>query len=460
MTERTLFGTDGIRGNSSTPPLWPEHIAKLGRIIGSMIKDQALSNEDANPTVIIGRDTRASGLYLEHALIAGLTSTGLNCQLLGVLPTSAVAIATRANRASAGVMISASHNPHHDNGLKIFDAEGFKLQKNQETEIEQRYFSSRDQCLFSSPPGRVVYDDNASLNYQSLLTKAFLPMKLNGLRMVIDCAHGAASFVASTVFKTFGADVITIGNAPSGSNINRQCGSEEPSHIKQAVIKHRADFGIAFDGDADRVIFVDERGELINGDAILACFAIELHRTNRLRNNTLVTTVMSSRALDNALAQHNVDVIRTTVGDKFVARMMKDRDFSFGGEASGHLISFPETTTGDGIFSALRYCEILQRAGTNASKLTSFFEPCPQVLKNVVVKHKLPLEQLPKTKALIEEANQTLENYGRVMFRYSGTENTARILVEAATTLECQRIAEEIARQFDDEVTTTALAPN
>jgi len=455
MSPIKLFGTDGIRGPLNSLPLLPHNMTRLGMILGFMVKNQ---NYYANlPSVqssliTIGRDTRSSGLYLESALIAGINAAGVNCELVGVMPTAAISYQAKLAQAYFGIVISASHNPYQDNGIKLFGPDGFKISQDIEQIIEQELFSNN---LFSKAiapePGIVINNPQAYLKHKDLLI-GFSSKKNRALRIVLDCAHGAAFKLAPAVFTECGFELRIIGNKPDGHNINRDFGSEAPHRLKQEVLDFKADVGIAFDGDADRVIFADERGEIIDGDAILACLALYLKQQNLLAKNTLVTTIMSSVALDNALAPHGISVTRTPVGDKYVARHMLENGFSFGGENSGHLIMFPLATTGDGILSALKFLEILHDSNKLASQLVSFYQPTPRVLKNIAVSTKPPLTELPRTNAAINHANNLLHNLGRVLLRYSGTENKARLLVEGPTTYECQKIADDIALQFCSEL--------
>lgn len=450
MTVKRLFGTDGIRGNVSSSAILPENMTRLGRILGFITKTR--STHASTCAVTIGRDTRASSTYLEHALIAGITSMGVDVLSVGVMPTSGVAHCTTTFKTPFGVMISASHNPYYDNGVKLFDELGYKINAAMEQEIERYYVGDETLCeKISHQPGKMEIRSDGKAHYETMLTKN-MPHSLNGIRLVVDCAHGAASTIAQELFAKLGANAVIIGASPTGLNINRDFGSEAPHTLQREVRAQNAALGIAFDGDADRVIFVDERGELIDGDAILAIMAIDQQQQYGLKHNVMVSTVMSSVALDMALAPHNISVVRTQVGDKYVARMMQEHDYSFGGENSGHVILSPDTTTGDGLFAALRFLSILTRAHTHASVMMSFFKPTPKLLKNIEVSTKIPLSEMPNTTRKIAQANESLLTSGRVMFRYSGTENKARLLVEAKTTSDCEKIADDIAMIFMQEL--------
>lgn len=454
-----LFGTDGIRASIHASIMCPEHITRFGKVLGQLCRRNIFAGRDnTDDLVVIGRDTRASGLYLEHALIAGFLSQGIHVKLVGVMPTAAVALNTKLLRARLGIMISASHNPHHDNGLKIFDGLGFKINDEQEQTIEQKFYDT-DATLPPADiigPTHVINVDDAAENYVRMLSKVFpIPNSLHGMKIVVDSAHGAASPLAARVFTHFGCNVVMIGAEPNGSNINRGFGSEAPEQIRNAVIREQAQCGIAFDGDADRAIFIDEHGHAIDGDGILALIAIDLKAQGKLNGNALIATVMSSVALDRAVAPHNINVFRTTVGDKAVAAFIRANNYSFGGENSGHLLLYPYTTTGDGLLSALKFLHILKEKAVAASRLLDFFTPSPRLLKNIVIDKKIPLVHLPRTQTAVETMNLSLKDHGRVMMRYSGTENKMRVLVEASTQEDCLLIANQIADIFCQEIALT-----
>ena len=463
MSPTKLFGTDGIRGPLNSLALLPHNMTRLGMILGFMVKNQRyypnLPSLESS-LITIGRDTRSSGLYLESALTAGISAAGVNCELVGILPTAAVSFQAKLAQAYFGIVISASHNPYHDNGIKLFGPDGFKVPHEIEQIIEEEFFSNN---LFgkaiASTPGIIINKPETQINHKNLLINLF-NKNSRPLRIVLDCAHGAAFSLAPAVFAECGFELRIIGCEPDGQNINRDFGSEAPHRLKHEVLDFKADIGIAFDGDADRVIFADEQGEIIEGDAILATLAIYFKQQNVLSKNTLVTTIMSSVALDNALSPHNISVVRTPVGDKHVARHMLENGFSFGGENSGHLIMFPLATTGDGILSALKFIEIIYNSMLPVSKLVSFYKPTPRVLKNITVATKIPLTLMPLTSAAINNANNMLNNMGRVLLRYSGTENKARLLVEGSSTHECQKIADDIAKLFCTELASQNTHPD
>jgi phosphoglucosamine mutase len=455
MISSKLFGTDGIRARFDSPLLSPESITRLGEVLGNLLRVKSFSNEEYPQDVVIGRDTRDSGPDLEAALIAGLSSQGINCHLVGIMPTAAVATLTRHQRAGMGIMISASHNPYYDNGFKIFDGEGFKIPEAIERRIEQHFFHYRPKDYSVTPrPGQVNRINDAKEIYIAQLISSFPSMPdLCGLKLVVDSACGAASVFAKEVFSKFGCDVIPIGEHGPKTRINDGFGSEAPQTLKKAVLAAQAHVGVAFDGDADRMIVVNENGHMLDGDALLALMAIELKRQGRLLKNILTATIMSSIALDKAVAPYGIEVVRTAVGDKLVAEKMREEGFSFGGENSGHIILFPWATTGDGILSALSFLAILKKSGTTASNLMSFFQPTPKVLRNIAIDQKIPLTDLPKTLNAIEAVNKDLKSFGRVFLRYSGTENKARLLVEAPTNMDCERIADHIGNAFCAEIT-------
>lgn len=452
MISNELFGTDGIRRRIDSKELLPENVARLGRILGHIVKEHMpnIYHEiKAKPRIVIGRDTRSSGLYLESALISGISSTGIDSQSIGILPTAAVAFHVKRTCSSLGIMISASHNPYFDNGFKIFGPDGLKIDHKLEKLIESHYQGDELLPKINLEPGEHVHEKESAFQYlKKVETTLNGVSSIAGLRIALDCAHGAASEIAPQMLENLGASVYAIGTSPNGTNINRGFGSEFPEALKDVVRTKGADLGIAFDGDADRVIFIDEMGRSIDGDAVLATIAIELKRSGHLFKDTMVTTVMSDLALDRLLYSYGIRVVRTSVGDKHVAREMQRSQYCFGGENSGHIIISGASTTGDGILAALKFLSILKRSGLSASKLVEFYRPSPRLLKNIEIKNKIPLGDLPKTQAAIKRANEHLKDLGRVFLRYSGTENKARLLVEAFDANDCLRIAEQISNQF------------
>lgn len=437
-----LFGTDGIRAHVHARILSPENVAKLGRILGWIAQKY-------NPTsmITIGRDTRASSIYLEQALIAGILSSGSNCQTLGIVPTAVLAYLTANHNNNLGVMISASHNPYHDNGLKIFDGHGHKINRDMELLINQYFLSDKD-IPISSKVGNIINHEYPYKAYLNGIEPYFAKHKSYKPNLVIDCAHGAAFKIAAQIFPHLASELTFIGCEPNGVNINHHFGSECLDNLIASVLKHKADLGIAFDGDADRIALVDDKGEKIDGDALLTLMAIYRQQQHKLNNNTIIATTMSGPALDKALSSYHIKVLRSDVGDRYVAEKMRDHNLSFGGENSGHLLFFPESTTGDGIYSAIQFITMLAAQDKPLSMLKTIYQPTPKLIANIEVTHKIALNHLPKTKTLIENANKSLKGSGRVLFRYSGTENKARILVEAENIHDCKNIMHDIINEF------------
>ncbi|MCA2977798.1 MAG: phosphoglucosamine mutase, partial [Myxococcaceae bacterium] len=397
--------------------------------------------------VIIGKDTRLSGYMIEHALAAGIMSMGVDVELVGPLPTPAIANLTTSMRADAGAVISASHNPYEDNGIKFFGRDGFKLPDDTERKIEALIF---EKALDSLRPtatriGSAVRLDDARGRYIVFLKNTFpRELTLEGLKLVIDCAHGAAYRVAPEVLEELGADVITLGVEPDGKNINAGCGALHPQGLQKVVVEHGAHLGIALDGDADRLIVVDERGQVVDGDAIMAICTQELVSRKLLKKKALVATVMSNVGLERAVSAFGVKVVRTAVGDRAVVEQMRKHGYTIGGEQSGHLVFLEHATTGDGTLAALQVLALMVRSGKPVSELTRIFEPVPQVLLNVVVKEKRELAHLPEVTKAILQVEKRLGREGRVLVRYSGTEPKARVLVEGADAKKIKQYAEEI----------------
>ncbi|MFZ9888434.1 MAG: phosphoglucosamine mutase [Myxococcota bacterium] len=434
MSERKLFGTDGIRGKANEYPMTAEVALALGRALGYSIARGELGRPDKlhRKRIVIGKDTRLSGYMIEQAIAAGITSMGVDVMLVGPLPTPGIAFITHSMRADAGVVVSASHNPFEDNGIKVFGHDGYKLPDDVELRLE-RYM---EQDLARIRPtgteiGRATRIEDAAGRYVVFLKNVFPgDLTLDGMRIVVDCAHGAAYKVAPAVLQELGAEVVTLGVSPDGTNINAGVGSLYPIGIEHKVRELRADVGIALDGDADRVIVVDEQGDLVDGDAVMAICARELHRRGQLRRDTLVTTVMSNLGLERCLRRDGISVERTAVGDRYVVERMRDGGFNLGGEQSGHLIFLDHATTGDGMVAALALLAVMVRERRKLSELASVFERVPQELVNVRVARKVPLEELPEVQRLIAAVEGRLGADGRVLVRYSGTEMKARVMIE------------------------------
>ncbi len=429
MTTRHLFGTDGIRGRANVAPMTPELALRLGRALTLV----ARRGKSRAPRIVIGKDTRLSGYMLETAIAAGICAMGGRVMLTGPIPTPAVANLTQSMRADVGVVISASHNPFGDNGIKIFGPDGFKLPDSEELEIEQLLADPKldTSGKTGSGVGRAERLDDAVGRY-IVWTKGTFPreLTLDGLRIVVDAAHGAAYRVAPAVLHELGADVTTIGCRPNGVNINRNCGALHPEHVAHEVKKKKAHLGVALDGDADRVIFVDERGEIVDGDAIMALCATRMIKHGKLKKQTLVTTVMSNMGLDRALEAAGGQLLRTAVGDRYVVEAMLKDGLNLGGEQSGHLIFLDHTTTGDGTVAALQVLGIMVHEGKPLSELAQVMERVPQVLESIKLPARKPLDQMEQLSRLVRDAEERLGKAGRVLVRWSGTEPKLRLMLE------------------------------
>lgn len=429
-TTRELFGTDGIRGVANEAPMTPELALRLGRAITYV----AGKGKNRRPRVVIGKDTRLSGYMLETALASGICAMGGKVMLSGPIPTPAVAHLTVSMRADAGVVISASHNPYRDNGIKIFGHDGFKLPDEQEAEIE-RLMRSSDMDT-SAPTGEgigsAIRIEDAKGRYV-VFAKQTIPKEytLDGLRIVVDAANGAAYSVAPSVFTELGAEVITVGCEPNGKNINDQVGALHPATVQQQVINHRANIGIALDGDADRVIIVDDAGHIVDGDAIMALYGTEQLKAGTLAKSTVVATVMSNLGLEHAIEGAGGKLVRTAVGDRYVVEEMRKSGCTFGGEQSGHLIFLDHASTGDGIVAALQVLVIMLRRGRALSEIVpGCMHRVPQLLKNVSLSARKPIEEMPKLQRAIQAVEKELGRDGRVLVRWSGTEPKLRVMVE------------------------------
>jgi len=438
-----LFGTDGIRGVANVHPMTTEMAMQLGRGTAYIFK-----NKDRRHRIVIGKDTRLSGYMIENALVAGICSMGVDVLLVGPLPTPGIAFITSSMRADAGIVISASHNPFQDNGIKIFSGDGFKLPDQLENKIEELIFSDQINSLrpTATEVGKAFRVDDAVGRYVVYLKNSFpKALSLDGMRIVLDCAHGAAYRVAPAVFEELGAKVIALGVEPNGENINRQCGSLHPAVVTEKVKERGADIGISLDGDADRAIFSDELGSVIDGDRIMAICADDLKKARRLKRNTLVSTVMSNLGLDLAMKERGIKVVHTPVGDRYVVEEMARGGYNLGGEQSGHLIFLDYNTTGDGVLSALQVLAVMKREEKKLSELASIMIPFPQVLRNVPVRRKRDPHQIPEVDALIKKILGKLGDRGRILVRPSGTENLIRVMVEGENEKEILAYAEEIS---------------
>jgi phosphoglucosamine mutase len=442
MSTRRYFGTDGIRGQANVHPMTAEVALRVGLAAGKLFT----SGGDRRHLVVIGKDTRLSGYMIEPALVAGFASVGMDVRLFGPLPTPAVAMMTRSMRADLGVMISASHNDFADNGIKLFGPDGYKLSDKREHEIEALMDEGLQEGL-AGPKGlgRVVRMDEAQARYVEIV-KATLPrsMTLNGLRVAIDCANGAAYKVAPTALYELGAEVVEIGVSPNGMNINEECGSTHPAAVAAAVKQYRADIGISLDGDADRLVICDEKGQIVDGDQIMAIIASAWAAKGALTGDGVVATVMSNLGLERFLAGKGLALHRTAVGDRAVMVRMREGGFNLGGEQSGHIILSDFSTTGDGLIAALQVLAELVRTGQPMSALARQFQPVPQKLENVRFAGGKPLENAA-VKSAIADAEQRLNGCGRVLVRASGTEPLIRIMAEGDDEKLVGQLVKEIA---------------
>ena len=423
---RKLFGTDGVRGTANQYPMTADMALKIGAAAGRYFRNDGSNGH----RVVIGKDTRLSGYMFENALTAGLTSTGMNALLLGPVPTPAVGMLTTSMRADLGIMISASHNPHHDNGIKFFGPDGFKLSDEAEAEIEEMVFSDI-QPAQAINIGRARRIDDGRFRYAERV-KSTLPagVDLKGLKVVIDCANGAAHRVAPEVLWELGADVVTVGTNPNGYNINENCGSTAPRTAAETIVSHGADVGICLDGDADRVMILDENGRVADGDQIMALMADRWATEGRLKGGALVATVMSNLGLERFLDGRGLSLERTKVGDRYVVERMRQGGFNLGGEQSGHIVMTDYATTGDGLLAGLQFLAAMVCTGKKASELTQVFDTVPQMLKNVRYGSGMdPLDNAEVQKA-ISDAEIKLTGQGRLLIRKSGTEPLIRVMAE------------------------------
>ena len=430
-----LFGTDGIRGRVNEFPITAEVALRTGKAVASVLR----SPDPNRNRVLVGKDTRISGYMLETALTSGLVSMGMDVLLVGPLPTPAVAHLTKSMGAAAGIMITASHNPYEDNGLKIFGPDGYKLSDALEGAIERHILGLESEPAPLPPRqiGKAHRIDDARGRYIEFAKHTADNIPLHGLKVVVDCGHGAGYFIAPLIFKELGAEVITTGIQPDGLNINHGCGALHPEHAGELVRRHHADLGISFDGDADRVIFTDASGQVVSGDRILALCAISLKEQGKLRRDTLVATVMSNFGLHEAMKQHGIALEITAVGDRHVIECIRQHGYSFGGENSGHLIFADHATTGDGILSALQVLRMMRERKASLAQLATVMHEYPSQLANLPVPAKPPIESLPKLQQLMQTATKEFGDLGRHLIRYSGTENKIRVLVEHRDAATC-----------------------
>ena len=440
MTQRRLFGTDGIRGKVGEEPITPETVLKLGWAVGHVLG----ARDGASGKVLIGKDTRVSGYLLESALESGLCAAGVDIRLLGPMPTPGIAYLTRTARARAGIVISASHNLYEDNGIKFFSAEGTKLPDEVEAEIER---TMREPLRTVAPArlGKVRRYDDAAGRYIEFCKSTF-PSRLTlaGLKIVVDCANGAAYNIAPLVFSELGATVIAVANEPDGFNINFECGSTHPAMLQQAVRYHAADFGIALDGDGDRVILVDENANIVDGDQLLYIIALARHRAGTLRGG-IVGTLMSNLGLEQALAAHNIPFARAAVGDRYVLGLLGEQGWEVGGEASGHILCLDKSSTGDGIIAALQVLAALKESGKTLGQLKSGMTLYPQSLVNVRMQRRFDLKASAQVTRAVAEAERELGSQGRVVLRPSGTEPVVRVMVEGRDPAQVEALTRRLA---------------
>ena len=440
---RKLFGTDGVRGIANLEPMTSETAMKLGRAAAYLFKRRSGRHQ-----IVIGKDTRLSGYMLESALTAGICSMGVDVLLVGPTPTPAIAFLTRSLRADAGVMISASHNPYQDNGIKFFSNDGFKLPDEFEARMEELILSNEIEHLrpTAEAVGKAYRIDDAEGRYIEFVKRS-LPkeMDLQGLKVVVDCANGAAYKVSPKVLRELGATVWVVGDKPDGTNINAGCGAVHPEQLQEAVVAYAADVGIAHDGDADRAVFVSERGQVVDGDHAMAALALDMHARGQLKRQTLVATVMSNFGLELAMTRAGISLVRTPVGDRYLLERMVADGYNFGGEQSGHLIFLDHNTTGDGLISGLQILALMKRTGRPLSELAKCMTAVPQVLLNVEVKDKPDLGSLPDLQRALLEGETLLNGTGRVLVRYSGTEPLLRIMVEGEQDAVIRLVAERLA---------------
>jgi phosphoglucosamine mutase len=447
--KKRLFGTDGIRGEANVWPMTSDVAVKVGQALGHILKSQSLPYENKGPIkVVIGKDTRLSGYMLEQALASGLNSMGVYVLLVGPLPTPGIGFLARNMRAHAGIVISASHNPYQDNGIKIFGYDGYKIEDALESEIERLVLEEDLNVLLvpSSQVGRTKRIDDAQGRYV-VFAKSTFPDKytLDGMRIVLDTANGATYKVAPRIFEELGAEVIHMGQSPNGFNINDKVGALYPSGLSDAIKQYRADVGIALDGDGDRLVLVDEKGQVMNGDHILGVCALHMKARGVLKNNTLVVTQMSNYGLEQKMKENGIHVAKTNVGDKYVVEAMRQNQYNLGGEQSGHIIFLDHSTTGDGCIAALKVLEIMKETGVKLSELNKVIPDLPQILINVRVKQKRDLATLEGYSEFIKKMESELGSSGRVFIRFSGTEPVVRVLVEGPDKVQIADIASRIA---------------
>ncbi|MBT3881524.1 MAG: phosphoglucosamine mutase [Candidatus Scalindua sp.] len=445
-----LFGTDGIRGVANVYPMVPEEVLNIGKAVAYVFKEKCGKKK---PKFVIGKDTRLSGYMLENALASGIASVGADVLLVGPMPTPAIAHLTKSLNADAGIVLSASHNPAEDNGIKIFSEDGHKLPDSVEDEIEKYVLSEKvkTEHVKGDLIGKAHRVDDAKGRYIEFVKASVNSMSLKGLKIVLDCANGAAYNTAPHILKELGAEVIVLNDKPDGLNINLDCGALHPEKMMDVVKKEKADIGIALDGDADRVIVCDEKGRIVDGDHIIAICAIQMKENGTLKKNHVVVTIMANKGFDIAMEKKKIKVVKTKVGDRHVVDEMRKKGYVLGGEQSGHIIFSNYTTTGDGIISALQLLKVIKEKRAKLSKLAECMNSLPQVLVNIEVNDKKDIRRLKVYKD-IKSAELKLGEKGRVLVRYSGTQKLCRIMIEGENKREIQKMANGIAKVMKKEI--------
>ena len=445
-----LFGTDGIRGVANIFPMTPEMVLSIGKATAHVFKEKCGKKK---PKFVIGKDTRLSGYMIENALASGIVSVGADVLLVGPMPTPAIAHLTKALNADAGIVLSASHNPAEDNGIKIFSENGHKLSDNVEDEIEKYVLSGKikTEHIKGDLIGKAHRVDDAKERYIEFAKASVESMSMKGLRVILDCANGAAYNTAPHILSELGVEVVVLNDRPDGLNINLDCGALHPEKMMEVVKEENAHIGIALDGDADRVIVCDENGKSVDGDHIIAICAINMKEKGTLKKNSVVVTIMANKGFDIAMAKERIKVVKTKVGDRYVVDEMRKKGYVLGGEQSGHIIFSNYTTTGDGMISALQLLRIMKERREKLSKLAECMTSLPQVLVNVDVKEKKDISKL-KVNKNIKDAESKLGEKGRVLVRYSGTQNLCRIMIEGENKREIQKIADDIAKTMKKEL--------
>lgn len=450
-----LFGTDGIRGIPGDYPLTDGMIFKLAKAAAYLLHSQKKRNEPADRKlkVVVGKDTRSSGQRMEVVFLNGISSCGVDALLAGTIPTAGLAFLTKELKADMGVMLSASHNKAEENGIKFFSGDGYKLSRPQEERIEELIFTNfSDSVLSSYGSGSVCRIEDAQKRYVNFVKSTAPHLNLRGLKVILDCAYGAVSETAPQVFNSLGAEVISLNDRPNGMNINLNCGALHPEKTAKLVTGHKADAGFCFDGDGDRLIIVDNKGNILDGDYIMAIIGSYLIEKNKLPRRTLVTTVMSNYGLQKAIEGAGGKVISTDVGDRCVVEECLKNNLSFGGEQSGHIVFLDHSTTGDALISALQIIKVMKESGKPLSELSQRMRKLPQVLINIKVREKKPLAAMPGVSEVISRSQSRLEGSGRLLVRYSGTEPVARVMVEGEnkTFIEC--IGNSVAAAIEEEI--------